>query len=307
MVTTNPSCRYQPLLAQGIQSSFTRRWCRSYDLCYNHVCLAAGCYEPLPGGRPQARSGGRELCPLPQCTKALPLGGMKHSGKARKAAFKLILYSLIALGIVWALGAFTGTVVAIITAVAVALTPVLVGVWAVFAIFTLYFFRDPNPRVPAGANLVVAPGHGKVDVIGTTTEPEFMGGECQRVSIFLSVFDVHTQNAPVGGKVAWLKYTMGEFLNALKAESAIHNENVLLGFEASEPRGKKVGVRLIAGVIARRIVPFVRQGDEVARGERVGLIQFGSRVDLYLPPEAKIRVKVGDRVVGGETVVAAFE
>ena len=226
---------------------------------------------------------------------------MKHSGKARKAAFKLILFSLIALVVVWALGAFTGTMVAIITAVAVALTPVL------FAIFTLYFFRDPKPRVPAGANLVVAPAHGKVDVVGTTTEPDFMGGECQRISIFLSVIDVHVQNAPVGGKVAWLKYTTGQFLNALKAESAVYNENVMLGFEASEPRGQKVGVRLIAGVIARRIVPFVQQGDEVARGDRISLIQFGSRADVYLPHGARIKVKVDDHVVGGETVLAVFE
>jgi phosphatidylserine decarboxylase len=232
---------------------------------------------------------------------------MKHSGNARKAAFKLILYSLIVLAVVWALGAFTGTMVAIITAVAVALTPVLLVVWVLFAIFTLYFFRDPNPRVPAGANLVVAPAHGKVDVVGTTTEPEFMGGECQRVSIFLSVIDVHMQNAPVSGKVAWFKYTTGQFLNALKAESAVYNENVLLGFEAGEPPGQKVGVRLIAGVIARRIVPFVKQGDEVARGDRIGLIQFGSRVDLYLPARAKLKVKVDDRVVGGETVMAVFE
>jgi phosphatidylserine decarboxylase len=232
---------------------------------------------------------------------------MKHSGKARKAAFKLILLSLIVLLVVWALGAFTAATVAIITAVAVAITPVLIVVWVLFAIFTLYFFRDPSARVPAGANLVLAPAHGKVDVIGTTKEPEFMGGECQRVSIFLSVIDVHIQNAPVGGKVALLRYTMGQFLNALKAESAIYNENVLLGFEASEPRGQKVGVRLIAGVIARRIVPFVQQGDEVNRGDRISLIQFGSRADVYLPLNAKIKVKLDDKVVGGETVLAVFE
>jgi phosphatidylserine decarboxylase len=232
---------------------------------------------------------------------------MKHSGKARRAAFKLILLSLIVLLVVWALSFFAAAVTAIIAALAVAATPVLVGVWIVFAIFTLYFFRDPNPRVPGAANLVVAPAHGKVDVIGTATEPEFMGGECQRVSIFLSVIDVHTQNAPVSGKVAWLKYTMGQFLNALKAESAIYNENVLLGFEASEPRGQKVGVRLIAGVIARRIVPFVQQGDEVNRGDRIGLIQFGSRADVYLPLNVKIKVKLNDHVVGGETVLAVFE
>ena len=236
---------------------------------------------------------------------------MKHSGKARKAGFKLILISLIVLAVIWALGTFAAAVVAFVAAVAVLLTPVtitvLVVAWVLFALFTLYFFRDPKPRVPAGPNLVVAPAHGKVDVIGTGTEPEFMGGECQRISIFLSVIDVHVQYAPVGGKVAWFKYTMGQFLNALKAESAIYNENVLLGFEANEPRGQKVGVRLIAGVIARRIVPFVQQGDEVARGDRISLIQFGSRADVYLPPNAKIKVKMGDHVVGGETVLAVFE
>jgi phosphatidylserine decarboxylase len=232
---------------------------------------------------------------------------MKHSGKARKAAFKLILYSLLALVV----GAMIAGVGAIIVALAVAITPVfivvLIVVWVLFAIFTLYFFRDPSPRVPAGANLVLAPAHGKVDVIGMATEAEFMGGECQRVSIFLSVIDVHIQNAPVSGKVALLRYTMGQFLNALKAESAIYNENVLLGFEASESRGQKVGVRLIAGVIARRIVPFVQQGDEVNRGDRIALIQFGSRADVYLPLNAKIKVKLNDHVVGGETVLAVFE
>ena len=232
---------------------------------------------------------------------------MKHSGKARKAGFKLILLSLIALVVIWALGAF-GIAAAIVAAAGVVISaPVLIVLWIVFVLFTLYFFRDPNPRVPAGTNLVLAPAHGKVDVVGTTTEPDFMGGACQRISIFLSVIDVHVQNAPVSGKVAWFKYTTGQFLNALKAESAVYNENVLLGFEASDPRGQKVGVRLIAGVIARRIVPFVEQGDEVVRGERISLIQFGSRADVYLPANAKIQVKVDDRVVGGETVLAVFE
>jgi len=231
---------------------------------------------------------------------------MKHSGKARKAGFRLILLSLIVLIVVWALGAFGIAAATIVAAVGVAITPVVIVLWIVFALFTLYFFRDPNPRVPAGANLVLAPAHGKVDVVGTATEPNFMGGECQRISIFLSVVDVHVQNAPVSGKIAWFKYTTGQFLSALKAESAIYNENVLLGFEVSEPRGQKVGVRLIAGVIARRIVPFVEQGDEVVRGERISLIQFGSRADVYLPANAKIQVKVGDRVVGGETVLALF-
>jgi phosphatidylserine decarboxylase len=154
---------------------------------------------------------------------------------------------------------------------------------------------------------VVSPAHGKVDVVGTTSEPSFMGGSCHRISIFLSVVDVHVQNAPVTGKIAFYKYSAGQFLSALKAESAIHNENLLLGFEASEPRGKKVGVRVLAGVLARRIVPWAQQGEEVGRGERISLVQFGSRADVYLPPEAKIKVQLGDRVVGGETVLAVFE
>jgi phosphatidylserine decarboxylase len=228
---------------------------------------------------------------------------MKHSGKARKAAFKMLLITLI-LVLLIPVGSFVATV---ITVSAFALSGFLIAFWFLFALFTLYFFRDPTPLVPAGASLVVSPGHGRVDVIDTTTEPQFMGGECRRISIFLSVLDVHVQNAPVGGKVAHFKYTEGQFLNAMKTESAKHNENVLIGFEAAEPRGVKVGVRLIAGVIARRIVPWVAQGDEVARGDRISLIQFGSRVDVYLPAAASIKVSLGDRVVGGQTVLAVFE
>jgi phosphatidylserine decarboxylase len=154
---------------------------------------------------------------------------------------------------------------------------------------------------------VVSPGHGKVDVIDTLTEPQFMGGECQRISMFLSVLNVHVQNAPVSGKVSFLKYTEGQFLNAMKTECATCNENVYIGIESSDPANEKIGVKLIAGVLARRIVPFVEAGDEIVRGDRISLIQFGSRVDVYLPHSAKIKVKIGDRVVGGETLLAAFE
>ncbi len=229
---------------------------------------------------------------------------MKHAGKARKAGFKLIVYSLIAVVALWAFGAFASVIGTLISAIAL---PFLGIVWVLFAIFTLYFFRDPNARPPAGVNLVLSPAHGKVDAVDTTTESQFMGGKCQRISIFLSVFDVHVQNAPVTGKIAFYQYTEGEFINALKAESALHNENLLLGFDAAEPRGLKLAVRLIAGVIARRIVPFVKQGEEVRRGDRICLIQFGSRADVYLPLEAKIQVKLGTRVVGGQTVLATFE
>ena len=228
---------------------------------------------------------------------------MKHSGKARKAAFKMVFITLVLVVLV----PVAGVLATVIGLSLLALFGILLAVWFVFALFTFYFFRDPNARVPAGSGLVVSPGHGKVDVIDTLTEPQFMGGECQRISMFLSVVDVHVQNAPVSGKVSFLKYTEGQFLNAMKTECATCNENVYIGIESSDPANEKIGVKLIAGVIARRIVPFVEAGDEIVRGDRISLIQFGSRVDVYLPHSAKIKVKLGDRVVGGETLLASFE
>ena len=228
---------------------------------------------------------------------------MKHSGKARKAAFKMLLITLalvILLPVVGVLGVLIGSAM-------FAVSVFIFLVWCLFAVFTLYFFRDPNARVPAGPGLVVSPGHGKVDVVDTLTEPHFMGGDCQRISMFLSVIDVHVQNSPVSGKVAYLKNTEGQFLSALKTESITCNENVYIGLQSTDPHNEKIGVKLIAGVIARRIVPFVEIGDELVRGDRISLIQFGSRVDVYLPHSAKIKIKVGDRVVGGESVLAVFE
>jgi phosphatidylserine decarboxylase len=228
---------------------------------------------------------------------------MKHSGKARKAAFKMILITLvlvILLPVIGVLGTLIGSAM-------VAVSVFIFLVWCLFALFTLYFFRDPNARVPAGTGLVLSPGHGKVDVIDTVNEPQFMGRECQRISMFLSVVDVHVQNAPVSGKVAYLKATEGQFLNAMKTECATCNENVYIGIDSTDPANEKIGVKLIAGVLARRIIPFVAVGDELARGDRISLIQFGSRVDVYLPHSAKIKVKLGDRVVGGESILAAFE
>ena len=229
---------------------------------------------------------------------------MKHSGKASLAALRLIGWSgagVVALIVIaflaWVIGAF----------VLQYLIGVFLGLWALFTLFTFYFFREPDPLVPGGPNLVISPAHGKVDVIDTTTEPDYMGGECQRVSIFLSVIDVHVQYAPVTARVACFKHTPGQYLNAMKAESAQFNENVFVGFDAAEPRGEKIGVRLIAGLIARRIVPWIKENDAVQRGERISLIQFGSRVDVYLPRRAKIKVKPGDKVIGGETVIAAFD
>ena len=225
---------------------------------------------------------------------------MKHSGKAAQSALTLIGLSGMAVLVLLAV-AFLGK---IIGSFVLGLAGVLGGLWLLFILFTFYFFRDPDAAVPTGKNLVLAPGHGKVDTIDTITEPEFMGGECQRISIFLSVFNVHVQNAPVLGRIAYFKHSPGQYLNAMRADCSKFNENVLIGIEAGEPMGVKVGVRLIAGLIARRIVPWVAQNEIVQRGERISLIQFGSRVDVYLPKDAKVKVKLGDRVVGGESILA---
>ena len=228
---------------------------------------------------------------------------MIHSGKARSAAFKMIFITLILVILV----PIAGVLGYLIASAMVVVSVFLFLLWILFALFTLYFFRDPNAKVPAGAGLVVSPGHGKVDVIDTLNEPQFIHGECQRISMFLSVIDVHVQNAPVSGKVTYLKHTEGQFLNAMKTECATCNENVYIGIESTDPANEKIGMKLIAGVIARRIIPFAEIGDVIVRGDRISLIQFGSRVDVYLPHSAKIKVKVGDRVVGGESILAAFE
>ena len=226
---------------------------------------------------------------------------MKKQGHASRAAFSLIILTLVAVGAIGVLAWFAEAVGRYVKDA----LPALGGLWVLFTAFTLYFFRDPEARTPAGAGLVVSPGHGKVDVIDQVDEPKFMGGRCQRISIFLSVFNVHVQNAPVSGQITYLQHTPGQFLSATRAaESAAFNENVLLGFASRETAGEKIGLRLIAGLIARRIVPFVALNDEVQRGERIRLIQFGSRCDLYLPLHYKIQAKLGDHVVGGETVLA---
>jgi phosphatidylserine decarboxylase len=238
-------------------------------------------------------------CRIASAVEKIYFGGVKHSGKAAAAALKLIGLSGAGLGLVLLLAWLAAHYLSIVG--------LLGGLWVLFVLFTFYFFRDPEAAVPTGKNLVLAPGHGKVDTIDTITEPEFMGGECRRISIFLSVFDVHVQNAPLTGRIAFFKHSPGQYLNAMRADCAKYNENVLIGMEAGEPKGAKIGVRLIAGLIARRIVPWIAQNDIVQRGERIGLIQFGSRADVYLPLGAKIKVQLGDRVVGGETILAELK
>ena len=225
---------------------------------------------------------------------------MKHQGKARSAGLKLIGLTLLALLVLTAVG----IAAAVVGMLAAAVAGFLFGGWAIFALLCLWFFRDPDPRVPLDADVIVSPAHGKVDLIDESAEPDFLAGPCRRVSIFLSVFDVHVQKAPTAGKVAFVRHTPGQFLNAMRAESGTRNENVLLGIESSERAEERIALRLIAGAIARRIIPWAAVGDEVSRGERISLIQFGSRVTVYLPPSVRIEVQLGQHVRGGETVIA---
>jgi phosphatidylserine decarboxylase len=228
---------------------------------------------------------------------------MKHQGKARSAAFKIILLSLALLaGLIGMalIAKFLGSIL-------LAVSGLLVIVWVLFAVFTLYFFRDPTPDVPAAPRIVVSPAYATVDAIDECFEKDFMGGECRRISMFLSVVNVHVQYMPVSGEVKLVQHTPGQYLNAMRADSAQFNENVLIGIHASDPSDEKIGVRLIAGLIARRIIPWVRKGETPERGDRMSLIQFGSRADVYLPKRAQIKVKLGDKVMGGETIIATFD
>lgn len=229
----------------------------------------------------------------------LPSSVQQHRGKALQAAGHLILMALVIFGLI-------GFFLKVAGAEPLKVSLSLVSPFLVFAAFTLYFFRDPSANVPPGVNLVVSPGHGTVDVIDETEELHVMGGRCRRISIFLSIFNVHVQQAPVSGSVIYSRHTPGQFINAMNTESAAHNENVLLGFDSTRPEGIRVGVRLIAGLIARRIIPWVDSGSKVSQGERISLIQFGSRLDLYLPLHAEVAVQLGQKVVGGETVMARF-
>jgi phosphatidylserine decarboxylase len=175
------------------------------------------------------------------------------------------------------------------------------AVAALLLAFTLWFFRDPEPLVRPGNDLIVSPASGKVDVIEETDEPVFRAARSKRISIFLSVFDIHTQRTPIAGTVKTIQYTPGKFANAISPDCATVNENQLIGIEGD---GVRVTVRQIAGLIARRICIWCKEGDSLAKGAHLGMIRFGSRVDIYLPTEVQVAVKLGDHVRGGETIVA---
>jgi phosphatidylserine decarboxylase len=170
------------------------------------------------------------------------------------------------------------------------------------AFFFVQFFRDPERAIPSGSGLIVSPGDGKVT---ETTLIETAEGDRQRISIFLSVFNVHVNRAPISGILSRVSYRKGKYLNAMNPDSADQNEqNVVTVKGQGKDDGIEVVFKQIAGLLARRIVFNYKAGDKVERGQRVGLIKFGSRVDVIVPADAVLRVKVGDSVMGGATVLA---
>ncbi len=194
----------------------------------------------------------------------------------------------------------------LLTLAAIGVAVWFVSVWlsliflALF-LFTIAFFRDPNRPVPAGPNLIVAPADGRVRDIVELDEKEILKTKTRRVGIFLSIFDVHTNRAPIDGRIVYRQHHAGLCLDARDPNCSEKNEAMTWAFE--NPRGVIV-VRQLTGAIARRIVAWANVGDELKKGERFGMIRFGSRTELYLPLDAEVLVKTGDHVSGGSTLIA---
>lgn len=170
----------------------------------------------------------------------------------------------------------------------------------------LWFFRDPSRRVPTEAGLVVAPADGTVTEIAAVAHDAFLDGPGVRIGIFLSLFDVHVNRAPLDARVIALRYSPGKFLNAQLPESSLLNENMWIGLEETAAPHRRLTVRQISGLVARRIVCAARPGEDLSRGEKFGMIKLGSRTEIVLPPGAAIEARVGQKVRGGTTVLAKF-
>ena len=177
------------------------------------------------------------------------------------------------------------------------------GIMFVLAIWVIYFFRDPERTGQRGEQYVVSPADGKVVQITEVDEPAFVRGRALRISIFMNVFNVHVNRYPVSGKVAYVHYNAGKFLNAASDKASLENEQMSVGLESAHGR---VLVRQIAGLIARRIVNYAAVGDQAEQGARMGIIRFGSRVDVFVPPSSRVRVRVGDFPIAGVTVLSEF-
>jgi phosphatidylserine decarboxylase len=174
----------------------------------------------------------------------------------------------------------------------------------VLALFVLFFFRDPERTVPEGKGVVVSPADGRVIVVKDVFEPTYLMQDVKQISIFLSVFNVHVNRAPYGGTVEAVKYNPGKFHVASVDKASLDNEQTAMVIANGKD---KILVKQIAGLIARRIVCYAKPGDAVKTGERYGLIRFGSRVDVFLPKDAELKVKAGDRIKGARDVIGVLK
>lgn len=176
------------------------------------------------------------------------------------------------------------------------------GLWF-FTALCVFFFRDPDRRAPNEKNILVSPADGRVIDIDEVDESQFIDGRAQRVSIFMSVWNVHVNRAPVAGVVKYLRYQRGRFHIASLPKASVENEQTIIGIESVRGR---ILVKQIAGILARRVVCYLREGQQVLRGERFGIIKFGSRLEVFLPLHAEIRVHVQEKVRAGETIIATW-
>ncbi|GAB4181385.1 MAG: phosphatidylserine decarboxylase [Rhodocyclaceae bacterium] len=191
---------------------------------------------------------------------------------------------------------------------ALAMTGLAGGAWSVPAwlvlAFVVQFFRDPPRSPPAGEGLVVSPADGRVVAVQKTRDP-FLGRDALKISVFMNVFNVHSNRSPVDGEVKQVWYHRGSFLNAALDKASLENERNAIWLRTAQ--GADVVCVQVAGLIARRILCYVRSGDALARGERYGFIRFGSRLDVYLPPQARIRVAIGEKVRAAQSVAAELD
>ena len=177
----------------------------------------------------------------------------------------------------------------------------------VLALAVALFFRDPERAAPDEPRALVSPADGKVVEIAETEDPEFIVGPAHKIAIFMSLTDVHVNRSPCAGRVESVQHRPGQFLNALRAEASAHNEANLIGLRNAET-GAPVLLKQIAGLVARRVVCAAKPGDDLARGERIGVVKFGSRAEVYVPADDRFawRVRLGEKVKAGSTVLGAW-
>ena len=180
------------------------------------------------------------------------------------------------------------------------------GLGILFFFFSLYFFRDPERLIPTAPELLLAPADGTIIDITDMDEPVYLKTNAKRVSIFMSVFNVHVNRAPMDGTVEFLTYNPGKFISAFKDKAADENESIFAGIKGKDG-GVRISVKFIAGLIARRIVFYKQVNDTITQGERINMIRFGSRVNIFCPINSTISVKKGDKVTAGQTVIAVLK